>query len=121
MRQDLMRILPSLRARANRVHVLYDRATNKFQAALSIQEKFELLSRVNLTKIIGYCEKNSELAIPIYLKNRPVLMLSSTSYTPDEDFMVLVNALDLYDKDPSTRQYIQVVVTGRGPLREFYD
>ena len=48
-------------------------------------------------------------------------MLSSTSYTPDEDFIVLVNALDLYDKDPSTQQYIQVVVTGRGPLREFYD
>jgi beta-1,4-mannosyltransferase len=56
MRQDLMRIVPSLRARANRVHVLYDRATSKFQAELSIQEKFELLSRINLTKIIGYCE-----------------------------------------------------------------
>jgi hypothetical protein len=55
-----------------------------------------------LTKIIGNCEKSSQLAIPIYLKNRPVLMLSSTSYTPDEDFMVLVNALDLYDQDPST-------------------
>jgi hypothetical protein len=33
-------------------------------------------------------------------------MLSSTSYTPDEDFMVLVNALDIYDADPSTRQSI---------------
>ena len=48
-------------------------------------------------------------------------MLSSTSYTPDEDFMVLVNALDIYDSDSATRQSIQVVVTGRGPLREFYD
>jgi len=84
--------------------VLYDRATNKFQAELTIQEKYELLSRVNLSKIIGYSEKNSELAIPIYLQKRPVLMLSSTSYTPDEDFMVLVNALDIYDKDPNTQQ-----------------
>ena len=59
--------------------------------------------------------------MPQYIKDRPVLMLSSTSYTPDEDFMLLVNALDLYDADKSTTQRIQVIVTGRGPLREFYD
>lgn len=121
MRQDLMRIVPQLRRREDRIQVLYDRATSKFQAALSMKEKCDLLARVNLNKIIGYSDSDSQLVIPTYLKDRPVLMLSSTSYTPDEDFMVLVNALDLYDADPSTRQTIQVVVTGRGPLREFYD
>lgn len=56
-----------------------------------------------------------------YVKDRPVLMLSSTSYTPDEDFMILVSALDLYDADQLMTQRIQVIVTGRGPLRDFYD
>ena len=48
-------------------------------------------------------------------------MLSSTSYTPDEDFMVMVEALDLYDVDETMTRRIQVIVTGRGPLKEFYD
>ena len=48
-------------------------------------------------------------------------MLSSTSYTPDEDFMVMVEALDLYDADKSTKRRIQVVVTGRGPQKDFYE
>jgi hypothetical protein len=33
-------------------------------------------------------------------------MLSSTSYTADEDFMVLVNALDVYDSDPTNKHSI---------------
>lgn len=43
-------------------------------------------------------------------------MLSSTSYTPDEDFMVLVHALDIVDEDQKAPK-IQVIVTGRGPLK----
>jgi len=46
MRQDLMTIIPSLRARPQHVHVLYDRATSKFKADLSMSEKSDLLSRI---------------------------------------------------------------------------
>ena len=55
--------------------------------------------------------------------------MSSTSYTPDEDFMILVTALDkLHAKVTSLKQLskafnfprIQVVVTGKGPQKDFY-
>jgi len=32
-------------------------------------------------------------------KDRAALLMSSTSYTPDEDFMTMVKALDIVDKD----------------------
>ena len=46
--------------------------------------------------------------------DRPVLLLSSTSYTPDEDFMQLVKALDITDLESDVPE-IQVIVTGKGP------
>jgi len=41
------------------------------------------------------------------------VLLSSTSYTADEDFMILVRALDRVDMVIRTK--IQVLVTGKGP------
>ena len=52
MKQNLMQIIPSLAARANRIHVLYDRATSKFKSNLSMEEKYELLERLNLEGFI---------------------------------------------------------------------
>ena len=53
MRQNLMTIIPRLRQRSGTVHVLYDRATSKFQDALSMQEKSALLERLHIQGIIG--------------------------------------------------------------------
>ena len=89
MRGDLIRMLPALARKP--VHVLYDRATSKFKE-LTIREKAELFSRVSLKNMVT---EESDTFRPS--KNRPVLLLSSTSYTPDEDFMCMVRALDLYD------------------------
>ena len=61
--------------------------------------------------------------------DRPVFCLSSTSYTPDEDFMVLINALDkLYKKLEELKRIekkfsfpkLQFIVTGKGPLKDHY-
>lgn len=66
-------------------------------------------------------------------QNRPALIVSSTSWTPDEDFSVLLEALEKlhalitreYEVDASTSSSssfpnILVVVTGKGPQKEYF-
>ncbi|XP_040430229.1 chitobiosyldiphosphodolichol beta-mannosyltransferase [Cygnus olor] len=57
-------------------------------------------------------------------RGRPALLISSTSWTEDEDFSVLLRALEDYE------QYINegiklpalvCVITGKGPLKEYYN
>ncbi|XP_055659330.1 chitobiosyldiphosphodolichol beta-mannosyltransferase isoform X2 [Falco peregrinus] len=57
-------------------------------------------------------------------RGRPALLISSTSWTEDEDFSVLLKALEDYE------QYINegvklpslvCVITGKGPLKDYYN
>ena len=48
-----------------------------------------------------------------YKQDRPLLLITSTSYTPDEDIGLLIESLKLYDKENLTPIYL--VVTGAGP------
>ena len=63
-----------------RAEVLYDTATPKFALNLSQEDKNQLFVR-------------NELWDCVLGKDRPFLILSSTSYTADENFMLLVEAL----------------------------
>lgn len=57
-------------------------------------------------------------------KNRPALVVSSTSWTPDEDFSILLDALvklDEISEDDDDLPYIVAVVTGKGPLKQMYE
>ncbi|XP_034046442.1 chitobiosyldiphosphodolichol beta-mannosyltransferase [Thalassophryne amazonica] len=56
-------------------------------------------------------------------EGRPVLLLSSTSWTEDEDFSVLLTALEEYDgfvKEGASLPSLVCVITGKGPQKEFY-
>ncbi|KAJ2661159.1 mannosyltransferase [Coemansia sp. RSA 1200] len=66
-------------------------------------------------------------------KDRPMLIVSTTSWTADEDFLLLLKALAHYDSlvskpggigdDAATEQLprLAVLITGRGPLRTYYE
>ncbi|THH32621.1 hypothetical protein EUX98_g1587 [Antrodiella citrinella] len=56
--------------------------------------------------------------------DRPALLVSSTSWTPDEDFSILLEALQLYETKAAEANgmlpKVLMVVTGKGPEREKY-
>ncbi|KZT68760.1 glycosyltransferase family 33 protein [Daedalea quercina L-15889] len=74
--------------------------------------------------------------MPALRSDRPALVVSSTSWTPDEDFGILLDAMVLYEKRArASRQESEgrthtgacrslpkllVIVTGKGPLRDEY-
>ena len=68
--------------------------------------------------------------IPNLRTDRPALLVSSTSWTPDEDFSILIKALGLYEKRAIKLASLQasdgrlpkllVILTGKGPLKEKY-
>ncbi|XP_044037567.1 chitobiosyldiphosphodolichol beta-mannosyltransferase [Siniperca chuatsi] len=54
---------------------------------------------------------------------RPALLLSSTSWTEDEDFSILLKALEEYDgfiKGGASLPSLVCVITGKGPQKEHY-
>ena len=66
----------------------------------------------------------AESPMPQKRLDRPALLLSSTSWTPDEDFNILLDALSRYDtlarKAKGKLPKVLMVVTGKGPDREKY-
>ena len=77
-------------------------------------------------------ERNSKLksllpsvaSLAPVLKNKTRLVLSSTSWSADEDFSVLIEALCIYSEKALTTHphlpEILVIVTGKGPQRQRY-
>lgn len=103
--------------------MLYDRATSKFKR-LALDEKYELFC-----KLFGEDNKfiTKSAAGIQEVENRDLILFSSTSYTPDEDFNVVVSALKQLDeklqeerKEKQTGPGVHLIVTGKGPLKQTY-
>jgi beta-1,4-mannosyltransferase len=76
----------------------------------------------------------TQLELPSLRPDRPAVLVSSTSWTPDEDFSILLDALRVYNRRAENLAHkasssssstgklpkLLVIVTGKGPLREKY-
>ena len=91
--------------------VLYDRPPARFRP-ISSEERGELFSRLA-----------SDLPVFGEVTDKTGVIVSSTSWTEDEDFGVLLSALVLYEAAKEVRPDLPellVVITGKGPQKQFY-
>lgn len=60
----------------------------------------------------------------LFRQHRPALLVSSTSWTEDEDFSILLDSLEEYEKllseDQASLPSLVCAITGKGPLKEHY-
>lgn len=123
-----------------RAHTLYDRPPSRFhEMDLSTQHKlFQKLSKEY--EVFRTTESPSEYKTDVesmtaftlqlkdgrilYRQNRSALLVSSTSWTEDEDFSILLDALEAYEKfiteDQEALPSLVCAITGKGPLKEYY-
>jgi len=113
--------------------VLYDRPPDIFHP-ITIEEKHQLFRKLSgeyrefnspdgentSTAFTAETENGSS-----YLSNRPALIVSSTSWTVDEDFSILLEALKAYDQSIQSGlnkniPKILCAITGKGPMKEYY-
>ncbi len=91
------------------IHVLYDRPPAHFRRSTAL-EYAQISQKYNLN--LTYQSPNE------------ALLVSSTSWTEDEDFSILLKALVLYEDTKRIRTElprIRLLITGKGPLKAFYE
>ncbi|XP_014284928.1 chitobiosyldiphosphodolichol beta-mannosyltransferase [Halyomorpha halys] len=107
--------------------VLHDRAPSEFRRA-TLEETHNLLTRLSQRyPLLGGAAYSTlftrlrEDGTVEMREDRPALLVSSTSWTEDEDFNILFSALIDYDKsDRKDIPPLICAITGRGPLKDYY-
>lgn len=120
MRKDLDKTLGIL---SDGVTVLYDRPGESFRPCTDTESSqlFTKLSR-SYPELTPISENGNGPST-----KRPAVLVSSTSWTPDEDFSILIDALQVYedvanDSSGSDRHLPDLIciITGKGPEKEHY-
>ncbi|KAF0881202.1 chitobiosyldiphosphodolichol beta-mannosyltransferase isoform X1 [Crocuta crocuta] len=71
----------------------------------------------------AFTERDARSGVVTHLRGRPALLVSSTSWTEDEDFSILLAALEKFEQlilDGESLPSLVCVITGKGPLKEYY-
>lgn len=100
---------------------------------ISLQEQHHLLSKLqdtypvfknksSLSDTRLTISENGDVRRP---KSRPFLLISSTSWTDDEDFSLLLDALEEYEMEAKNESNnlptIICIITGKGPNKAYYE
>uniref|UniRef100_A0A8C5LMP5 Chitobiosyldiphosphodolichol beta-mannosyltransferase n=1 Tax=Jaculus jaculus TaxID=51337 RepID=A0A8C5LMP5_JACJA len=70
-----------------------------------------------------FTERDPQSGVVTRAPGRPALLVSSTSWTEDEDFSILLAALEKFDQltfSGDNLPSLVCVITGKGPLKEHY-
>jgi beta-1,4-mannosyltransferase len=112
-----------------KVLTLYDRPPSHFQTMTS-SDKIKFIQQFNFgitekSKSTEFHEtlniKNLFVKDSEFIKDRPCFLVSSTSWTEDEDFSILLNALEKYNLEYTLElPKLLVLITGKGPLKKHY-
>lgn len=94
---------------------LHDRPASLFQPLRSLANRRDFLERLP--------EIGGPAAAASIVTGETRLLVSSTSWTPDEDFGLLLDALVTYGstKGAASRRPIVAIITGRGPQKAHYE
>ena len=113
---------------------LYDKPHESFKP-LSVEEKNDFFQKlVHNYNLEEFSDENSNGTVftnvneknKISMKSsRPALIVSSSSWTEDEDFHILIDALEIYQNElnnniNSKLPNLICALTGKGPLKEYY-
>jgi beta-1,4-mannosyltransferase len=96
-------------------HTLHDRPASIYRP-VGVRERTEFLSKLSATA--DYAQDLEESS-----KTPWRLIVSSTSWTADEDFSILLDALSSYSAQATSKislPKILAIITGKGPLKEHY-
>ncbi|KAI8796896.1 chitobiosyldiphosphodolichol beta-mannosyltransferase [Biomphalaria glabrata] len=109
----------------------HDKPSEFFQT-ISLEQQHNLFCRLskeypvfasqdNAIDHTKFTQKNTDGTVA-KVDGRPALLMSSTSWTEDEDFGLLLDALKKYDQLPSTDTFpdLVCVISGKGPQKIFY-
>jgi len=100
------------------------RNTKRFWKILQLFLRLPILKTISFDHNDSKEEDSSTLftcSKGTWLRNRPALLVTSTSYTPDEDLSILLKALTIYEQtalssssSPTLLPKIVMLVTGKG-------
>ncbi|KAJ0114531.1 hypothetical protein J7T55_004775 [Diaporthe amygdali] len=90
---------------------MHDRPAAIFQPVSSLSERESYLSGIDEARDF----------VPAIMSGRQRIIVSSTSWTPDEDFGLLLDALVQYGASAASRAPLLVIITGRGPQKAAYE